>query len=468
MRIHYSPQNMSIVTRKERVIWLSHKIEVEWEKYWWKNMIKLIREFNMENPGQTLSQSPHITKQRVQIQMDKAKQKLLDKEKQKLLDEPKDGEENEDGLDFIWDFDALYKRHVIDDEFVKMNDIDVELVGYTDTFKNLTFENMSTTLPEFDTWHPSDITAVMPIAEIEKHITDYDWSTKVLKRRSDVTLDFVIKHFNTLGIEFDEYVSENINVSLKDIKNHEAYWLDNIYWMSYIKYNPSITREIVHEYFDDICKHLSYGTRPYNYGFLRVLTFEMYLYYIGETDKVHTTESLTEMLMCKKSYEVLNVRLNADSHFAYSFRMFQCHGDVNLSIIDKYPSINWNCGYLLMNSTNTLELYKKYDEQFMSCNFNVLQVAPNASFDYLIEKKERINETAYQYVHARYLLECDYVYEKQRFVDKSRREYLAGYRIYQWWMWVTSNPRNSVCHRKLEQEFDEFFPAVAVPHNTWV
>jgi hypothetical protein len=413
-----------MTTRKERVATVSRQIEEKWEPYWWTNMMKLINEIDIDNDDLSLlSYSPHITCERVAANM---------------------------GVIF-WDFDDLYERGVIDDEFIKKHDI-VVAVSDKKLYKNLTFENMSTTLPDFDTWHPSDVTGVMPLSEIDAHIEHYPWSMRVLERRKDVTLDFVVKWSGIKEINFD---SEYINASLVDIKKHEAYWLKHIDWELYVQYNRLMTREIVHEYFEDICYKLQLN-RQYNSGFMQHLTFEMYLYYIGQTGRIHTKESLDKLLLNENTYKTLNIILNTDSHYAYSFRLFQSNGDVNLSIVEKYPYIQWNLNYLATNQTNTVELFKKYEENIVTRH--VLRCAHNMTFEYLISRKDDIKKYTNDFTcHPKYLLNEEYVYEKEKFEERRKREHLAAYRIQQWWLRVTSHPDNPVCKRRLEQDYEEMF-----------
>ena len=44
--------------------------------------------------------------------------------------------------------------------------------------------------------------------------------------------------------------------------------------------------------------------------------------------------------------------------------------------------------------------------------------------------------------------------EKEAFLEGRRREYMAAYQIQQWWLKETSNPKNSVCLRRLERDYD--------------
>lgn len=414
---------MATTTRKDRVATVSHEIEEKWEPYWWTNMMELLNELELdENDIVRLSYSPHITKSRI-----------------------------ESNLGVInWDFDDLYARGVIDREFIKKHGIVVAIY----TYNNLTFENMSTTFPNFETWHPDDVTGVMPISVIDSHMDDYPWSMRILERRRDITLDFVLKW---AGIKEIQFVSECINASLADIKKHELYWLQNIDWELYVQYNTSMTREIVYEYFKDICYKLQLR-QQYNLGFMQHLTFEMYLYYIGETGRVHTKESIDELLSHEETYETLNLLLNAERQHAHSFRMFQFYGDVNLSIVEKYPYIKWNRYYLASNQTNTMELFKKYEENIHVKH--VLECAGKMTFEYLISRKKDIKKRSdndYYNNNQKYLLSEEYVYEKQMFEERRKREHLAAYRIQQWWLQVTSDPSNPVCKRRLEREYAEMF-----------
>jgi len=47
--------------------------------------------------------------------------------------------------------------------------------------------------------------------------------------------------------------------------------------------------------------------------------------------------------------------------------------------------------------------------------------------------------------------------EKTAFLERRRCDYLAAYRIQQWWWRVTSNPANPVCRRRLEHDYAEMF-----------
>jgi hypothetical protein len=307
-------------------------------------------------------------------------------------------------------------------------------------YKNLTLENMSTNLIYFESWHTSDITGVMPLAEIDAHMYDYPWSLRVLRNRRDMTLDFAVKWLDVKGIVF---VSSRINATLEDIKRHEAYWLQNIDWSEYIQFNTSMTREIVHEYFEEICSKIPFSDRPYSTGFMHHLTFKMYLYYVGETKEIHINDELLDN-------EKLNIVLNSESHHANSFRLFEAHGDVNLSIIEKHPHIRWNIYYLASNPSNTVELFKKYEHDI--CARHVIRSVHNMTFDYLIS-----NKNLFKNITHSLLLDVEYIVEKQLFEERKRREYMAAYRIQQWWLRVTSDPRNPVCQRRLEREYDEMF-----------
>ena len=216
-----------------------------------------------------------------------------------------------------------------------------------------------------------------------------------------------------------------------------------------------MTREIVHEYFEDICYKLRLH-RQYNSGFMQHLTFEMYLYYIGETCRVYTKESLVELLLNEKTYETLNCLLTGGSRHAYSFLLFQSNGDVNLSIVEKYPYISWNLNYLATNLTNTVEHFKKYG---VDINVgDVLRCAHNMTFEYLISKKEVIKNFRGDFsCLKKYLLNQEYVYEKKMFEERKKREHMASYKIQQWWLQVTSHPNNPVCKRRLERDYEEMF-----------
>jgi hypothetical protein len=388
-------------TRKDRIATLLREIEDKWEEYWWKNMQRIMNAMEIyEYHHWKLSCSPYITQKRVESQIDA----------------------------IYWDFHELNRRHIIDDEFRRNHAIMVEVQP---SYNNLTFENMSKVLHDFEFYHPSDVSGLMPFVEIDKHIDDYPWSWRVLKYRSDLTLEFAIKWFPLKEIAFN-VASQTINVSLQDIKKHEAYWLSNINWEEYVLRNKSITTDIVHEYFYQICyRHPT--TKPYNNEFIKHLTFEMYLCYIEVTNTIGTKETLNKLMLTEGIGAFKN--LTSDNE---SFEQFQSNGNVNLSIIEKYPYIKWNHECLAKNPTNNEEHYKKY---FWLVNAeNIMLCAHNMTFNFLIEHRK----TIIAYNHREFLLDKEYPYEKMLFVERKYREHMAAYKIQKWW-WLKTRKVQSQC-----------------------
>jgi len=412
-----------MITRKDRVAACLQTIEEDWEKYWWMNMIRLAVEFDgLANYMNYLSYSPYITQKRVESKMS-------------IVD---------------WNFNRLYVNGIIDDEFATKHGI---VLSGEFLYKKLTFENMRSLLPDFEIWHPSDVTGVMPLSEIDAHMDDYPWSWRVLMTRSDITLDFAEKwydiavtRFDVKGSDFDDALSLSNNITIVDIKKREAFWLKHINWRVCIYYNASLRREIVHEYFEKICLALQ-GSFIYTTSFLKHLTFEMYLCYIGQTGSVKNKISLDKLLLTDNIYQTLNKVLTRED---YQFDLFQRTGDINLSIIEKYPYIVWNCNELALNPSNTMLTVEKY--KYMFDGWNLISVAYNLTFDYLIEHKDAID--ADNIIMAAQLFQKEYPYEKKCFTERKQREYMAAYRIQQWWIKVTSNPENAVCKRRLEREYD--------------
>lgn len=415
-----------IVTRKERVALVSHEITAKWTKYWWQNMVNIIDTFEIPyNDTIKLTYSSYITKEIVDENFDTIK----------------------------WDFDVLYLKHIIDDEFIKTHGLQIHVNKPSQNiYKDLTFDNMDSVLPDFESWHLSDVTAVMPLSEIDTHIDDYPWSWRILSYRRNMTLDFAAKWFPKKKVDFGP-ISTYINVSFEDIKRNEEYWLRNVEWELFVRNNKSVTREIIHEYFEYIVRDMK--SRPFNADFIKHLTFEMYLYYIGQTSCIMDEESLKEYLPKNNFYKKLNYILYDND---YTFRLFQCNGDVNLSIIEKYPFIKWTIHSLSLNVSNTLELFNKYKKDISA--IHIIRNAGNMSFEYLISNNQRIKLlfNVEEMYNPNELLLQNYSYEKETFEERKCVEHMAAYRIQQWWLRVTSDPRNPVCQRRLEREYDAEFP----------
>ena len=399
-------------TRQERSAAFHKKNEIDWEEHWWETMKEMIHEFNILNYDYLLSQSPYVTKERVEKTMDV----------------------------FLWDYSQLYANNIIDDEFKRKHGIVTEYA-----FDKIKFEDI--TKPKYQTFHPSDITALIDVSEIDAHFDEYDWCYCTLKSNSSLTLDFVVKWFELKGIPFDSIVMRNIRVTLADIKKHEEFWLYHIDWPTYLKYNDHVSKDIVYEYFEIICKVMNGWPVHTIYKYM---TFEMFLRYVGITDTLLDYKYLSRKMKNDYFKDFVNVKLK-DSQF----KLFQEKGDVNLDIIKKYPEVNWDIYLLRLNKNNTYEIFKEYEGTDVLNGESYLACCSNLTFEMLLKNKDWLNS---KWIQSRHLLRKSYDYERQTHLIKQARKHMAAYKIQQWWNEITTNPYHPVGIRRLERKYAEDFP----------
>lgn len=294
---------------------------------------------------------------------------------------------------------------------------------------------------------------------------------KVIEQEwSEYYFKFMTSHDGSLFYVYPVNISRNINISLQTILNHPEYeWS-----LEGISINPNLTWEFVKTYKDGailLDDELLWEYRLHSLHYARD--------YENNEDMREIVDPPTSMKMMP-DYSIDDIMLivpispggSSIANMLRSKKIFPHH-------LMLHPEVEWN--YTIFASTNPnmtvadfkhfIELghIKSWRKSLASFNsaFDVEDIVktPELEWDYEgvgVNSKLRFqfildNHTINGKEYLSYVDENEFVVEKAAFLERRRREYLAAYRIQQWWWRVTSHPDNMVCKRRLERDYAEMF-----------
>jgi hypothetical protein len=267
-----------------------------------------------------------------------------------------------------------------------------------------------------------------------------------------------------------EAFSANPNISLQTIKNHPEYGWSTIGILN----NPNLTWEFLKTHKNGMCagdKEALFNFRQSSKNYARDYALNADLREISEPPR-------------QKLYENITIEKYLDLVDSRCIATLQC--DLNSSTnvfphhVRENPELEWHyVAYATMNPNMTVEFLRElyitigkrrsliyspitnsaftYDDivENPDIQWNYKDFGENGSltFDFILE-----NPTIFDGIdYLNNVSVNEFVAEKATFLERRRREYMAAYQIQQWWMRETSDPRNVVCQRRLEREFDEMF-----------
>jgi hypothetical protein len=106
-----------------------------------------------------------------------------------------------------------------------------------------------------------------------------------------------------------------------------------------------------------------------------------------------------------------------------NFRKLSASEFITMKFVSDHPDYPWSSEGLLFNPDCSLEMYEKYKDMLPQ------------HFQLKIFEKSLTTE-------------------KAAFIDPKIREYLAAYRIQQWWIRVRTDPNYALCRKKLEADWE--------------
>lgn len=265
-------------------------------------------------------------------------------------------------------------------------------------------------------------------------------------------------------------ISANVNISLQTILNHPEYeWS-----LEGISKNPNLTWEFVKTYKDgaivldaellwDYRLHSRHYADDYKKNAdLREIGYPVIItatpdYTIDEIIAISSkgTPSIANLLHSKRLFPQ---DLLDHPEVKWSYRRFACtNPNMTISYFKTFIELgyitNWQNSLATFNSAFDFEDIIKTPE--LGWDYNDVGINNTLRFQFILDNR-KINGKEY----LDYVDENEFVVEKAAFLERRRREYLAAYRIQQWWWRVTSNPANVVCQHRLEREYADMFSNV--------
>ena len=293
---------------------------------------------------------------------------------------------------------------------------------------------------------------------------------KIAQEWSEYYFQFMTDHDGTLFYVDPVNISGNINISLQTILNHPEYeWS-----LEGISKNPNLTWEFVKTYKDgamlldaELLWDYRFHSHHYVYDYENNEDMREKMcspisrpktpdYSIDEI--IATSSAETDISNLMRSNRLFPQDLLDHPEIEWPYRRFACiNPNMTVSYFKKFIELgyitNWQNSLATFNSAFNFEDIIKTPE--LGWDYHDVGINNTLRFQFILDNRT-INGKEY----LDYVDDNEFVVEKAAFLERRRREYLAAYRIQQWWMRVTSDPRNPVCQRRLEREYDEMFPNV--------
>lgn len=351
-------------------------------------------------------------------------------------------------------------------------------------------------------WRALSINMNISLDDIEKNLhLPWVWST--ISCRDDLTPEFVVRHpdknWDLLALSERANFWEDIN------KNAQKYCV-----CSAVN-NPKITVEFIERHLDIYTQDENewYLTQILQMGMIGIDFIERHLELLISTHKAHlishnpnvtvefiikhpeidwdmhtisatnphiTPEIVEAHPVLKWDWDMLIIRSNfsPEEHpeFPWNWQRYSdCNAGFDFNCVpdEKLSMLNWD--YLSqskhMQNVEVIEKYKKYinwrklsANVFITMNFvnehpdypwnsEGLLMNPNCS----LEKYETLKQHVPNYIQIK-IFEKSLKTDKDAFIERKYRKYLAAYRIQQYWIRVNTDPNYALCRNKLEADWD--------------
>jgi hypothetical protein len=294
-----------------------------------------------------------------------------------------------------------------------------------------------------------------------------NFEAQIAQEWSEYYFDFMTTHDGGIFILDQETFSANPNISLKTIENHPEYeWQDEG-----ILKNQHLTWNFLKAF-----KGGRFAREKHALSMFRMNSNNYTRDYAKNADLREIGPDPREREKNDVTIEQINDEKLLENDAFWSKNIFPHH-------IRENPEIQWHyTAYAACNPNMTIDYLRElYDTNKLSRKRRSILFSPitNSVFTYddIIENSDIpwnykdfgengtltfdfILENPTICAGVDYLENVcvnDFRVEKEAFLERRRREYMAAYQIQQWWLRVTSDPRNVVCRRRLEREFDEMF-----------
>ena len=131
-----------------------------------------------------------------------------------------------------------------------------------------------------------------------------------------------------------------------------------------------------------------------------------------------------------------------------NWELISCNPNISMDIIEKYPDNPWDWNSISYNPNITMDIIEKYPDK--PWNWNAISCNPNITMSF-IEKNLDKRWNWY------WISRNPFNYEKELFIEKRMRKYLAAYKIQQYYWKSVCNPHCQIGYNKVNRDYDKLF-----------
>jgi hypothetical protein len=280
---------------------------------------------------------------------------------------------------------------------------------------------------------------------------------------SEYYIQFMTKNDGHLFDLDQEGFTSNPNITLKTIENHPEYEWSH----KGIMLNPNLTWTFL--------KSFKEGMFADNEECL--MLYRMNSLHYNDDYEAHA--DLREKGMGIKNVKKLERNFNAADFENFDVYLDSLTSPYMLPKHFREFDLSLTAGYIACNPNMTIEFLNELVDNGVKFNSIIYNPAQNGVFTYadILDNPQipwryedfGLNSSLrFNFIEKNETIACGREYldlvsynkftaEKEAFLERRRRDYLAAYRIQQWWWRVTSHPANPVCRRRLAREYAEMF-----------
>lgn len=296
---------------------------------------------------------------------------------------------------------------------------------------------------------------------IENNI-EFPWNWKNgISNNNNITIPFIKKYINK-NLDWCN-ISKNKNITLDDIDNNlDLPWN----WCS-IQFNPNITINFIKKHNDKhwnitAMTYLKFNRLNYSIDFQQLCKPPQEVDIPGNFAYFYDFNEIKEYLHEKWNWNWniisshKNIKLNDienNMEYPWVWKYVSLNPNLTLKFIKKYPYKSWNWNFISKELNITYEEFEEPGNMYLFWNFELLSVNPHITFKFI---KKYYKHYKYKFNNNN-LLKNPFIYQKQLFITQKYKEYMAIYKIKQWWLHkILYNPRHTIginyFKRKFKQE----------------
>ena len=122
--------------------------------------------------------------------------------------------------------------------------------------------------------------------------------------------------------------------------------------------------------------------------------------------------------------------------------------NITIEIIENNPDKPWDWYYISFNPNITVDIIEKYPDK--PWNWNSISWNPNITIEFIEKKLDNTWDWSY-------ISQNTFNYEKELFIEKRMIEYLAAYRIQQYYWKALTNPHCQIGLNQVNRDYDKLF-----------